>query len=306
MYNLNKFKGVFPAFYACYEDNGDISPVRTKALVDFLFQKGIRGLYITGSSGECIYQTTAERKVVMESVANAAKGRMVVIAHVGAPSTRDSIELASFAKHCGIDAISSIPPIYYSLSEAAIKAYWEAIIEAAKLPFIIYNLPKMTGFNISKTFFKTMLQNPYVIGMKNTSLPVMDIQQYKSCGGDNCIIFNGPDEQFAAGLLMGADGGIGGTYCIMPELYLKIYDLIINEKNIEKASLLQRTVTSLIIELLSMKGDMLSATKEILKIQGLNIGKTARLPLNPLEEEDFPKIDLLEKKIKETVRIWCK
>ena len=27
--NTEKFKGVFPAFYACYDDNGEISAERT-------------------------------------------------------------------------------------------------------------------------------------------------------------------------------------------------------------------------------------------------------------------------------------
>ena len=56
MKNLDKYKGIFPAFYACYDDNGDISPERVRDLTEYLIGKGVTGLYVGGSSGECIYR----------------------------------------------------------------------------------------------------------------------------------------------------------------------------------------------------------------------------------------------------------
>ena len=60
-----KFKGIFPAFYACYDEKGDISPQRVEAFTRFLIDKGVNGLYVCGSSGECIYMTKEERMLVM-------------------------------------------------------------------------------------------------------------------------------------------------------------------------------------------------------------------------------------------------
>lgn len=48
---------------------------------------------------------------------------------------------------------------------------------------------------------------------------------FKMDGGEGFVVFNGPDEQLVSGLAMGADG-IGGTYAVMPELYLKDLDLV--------------------------------------------------------------------------------
>ncbi|MFI3256725.1 MAG: dihydrodipicolinate synthase family protein [Spirochaetales bacterium] len=303
MNDLEKFKGIFPAFYACYDAEGNVSAERTKKLVNYFYDKGARGLYITGSSGESIYQTADERKIIIESVMEVAKEKMVIIAHVGAPSTRDSVELAKWAKTCGVDAIASIPPIYFPFSEKSVQQYWKRMIDAADMPFIIYNIPHLTGFNMSKKFLQTMLEDSRVIGVKNTSLPVMDIQQFKDCGGKNCIIYNGPDEQLAAGLLMGADGGIGGTYGIMPELFIEIYNSV-QKKDFEKAKNIQYDVTNLIMELLEMDGHMLAVVKEILKIRGLDIG-IAREPLPPITTTDIPKIDALEKKVTATIAKYC-
>jgi hypothetical protein len=67
MRNLTKYHGIIPAFYACYNDDGSVSPERTKAFAKFLLDKGVKGLYVCGSSGECIYQSKEERKLILES-----------------------------------------------------------------------------------------------------------------------------------------------------------------------------------------------------------------------------------------------
>ncbi len=299
--NIDRFKGVFPAFYAAYDENGDVSADRTRALVDYLRGKGVKGLYITGSSGECPYLSVEERKTIMKAVIEEVAGGMTVIAHVGAASTRDSIELARYAAEIGCDAISSIPPIYYSLDEKAILDYWTAMIDASHLPFIVYNFPQSTGINVSKQLFRKMLENPYTIGIKNTSLPVMDIQQFKEIGGENIIVFNGPDEQFAAGRIMGADSGIGGTYGVMPEIFLKL-DELVRKGDLKSASELQRKTTSLIIELLSI-GGLFAVVKEILRLRGMDIGKP-RLPLSQLDPDAMPAVEKLEHKISDAI-LWA-
>ena len=113
---LNKFKGIIPAFYACYDDAGEISQERIIKLSQYLYEKGIKGLYVGGSSGECIYQTLAERKATLKYVAESLQGKLTLIAHVGAPSTKESVELAKYAEELGYDALSAIPPIYFQLT----------------------------------------------------------------------------------------------------------------------------------------------------------------------------------------------
>ena len=81
---LEKFTGVFPAFYACYDDNGEISRDRASKLAEFYQQVGITGLYVTGSSGECVFHTVEERKATLEAVMEAVGGKMTVIAHIAA------------------------------------------------------------------------------------------------------------------------------------------------------------------------------------------------------------------------------
>ena len=203
MSDIKKYQGIFPAFYACYEDNGPVSPARTRALAKYLLEKGVKGLYVGGSSGECIYQGVEERKTILENVMAEVGGKMTIIAHVACNNTADSQELARHAESLGVDAIASIPPIYFHLPPYGIAQYWNDISAAApNTDFIIYNIPQLAGVALSIPLLQEMKKNPRVIGVKNSSMPTQDIQMWKDEGGPDFVVMNGPDEQFISGLAM--------------------------------------------------------------------------------------------------------
>jgi N-acetylneuraminate lyase len=271
--------------YACYDDKGEVSPDRVKALTQYLIDKGVTGLYVGGSSGECIYQSVEDRKKTLEAVMEVAKGKIVIIAHVACNNTKDSQELAAHAESLGVDAIASIPPIYFHLPDYAIAKYWNDISAAApNTDFIIYNIPQLAGVALSVNLLKEMLKNPRVIGVKNSSMPVQDIQMFKDEGA---IVFNGPDEQFLSGLAAGAIGGIGGTYAAMPELYLKIRSLFLEGK-MEEARQIQNEACRIIYKLCSAHGNMYAVIKEVIRIQGGPDVGSVKAPLAELVEEDKP------------------
>lgn len=291
MRDLKKYEGVIPAFYACYDDQGEISPERVRALVEYFLVKGVQGLYVNGSSGECIYQSVADRKLILEEVMAVAKGKLIIIAHVACNNTKDSMELARHAESLGVDAIATIPPIYFRLPEYSIAQYWNAISAAAPhTDFVIYNIPQLAGVALTPSLYTEMLKNERVIGVKNSSMPVQDIQTFAALGGEDHLVFNGPDEQFLGGRLMGARAGIGGTYGAMPELFLKLNQLIA-DKELERAKELQFTINTIIGKLTAAHGNMYSVIKEVLKInENLNIG-SVRAPLTPVTGTDRPIVE---------------
>ncbi|VTY30795.1 dihydrodipicolinate synthase family protein [Streptococcus anginosus] len=291
MRDLKKYEGVIPAFYACYDDQGEISPERVRALVEYFLVKGVQGLYVNGSSGECIYQSVADRKLILEEVMAVAKGKLTIIAHVACNNTKDSMELARHAESLGVDAIATIPPIYFRLPEYSIAQYWNDISAAAPhTDFVIYNIPQLAGVALTPNLYTEMLKNERVIGVKNSSMPVQDIQTFAALGGEDHLVFNGPDEQFLGGRLMGARAGIGGTYGVMPELFLKLNQLIA-DKELERAKELQFTINTIIGKLTAAHGNMYSVIKEVLKInENLNVG-SVRAPLTPVTGTDRPIVE---------------
>ena len=306
MKDHTKYQGVIPAFYACYGQDGSISAEGVKALTRHLIAKGVKGVYVGGSSGECIYQHPDERKAVLEAVMSEARGKITVIAHVACNNTADSVELAAHAEACGVDAIAAIPPIYFHLPEYAIADYWNAMSAAAPhTEFVIYNIPQLAGTALTMSLLHTMLENPNVVAVKNSSMPTQDIQMFKDAGiaarGENgFVVFNGPDEQFVSGLAMGADGGIGGTYAVMPELFLKMYKLV-HKGEMAKARALQYEADRIIYKMCEAHGNLYAVQKEILRrMYGLELGGV-RAPLPGLAPADEAVVAEAERMIREAV-----
>ncbi|MDO4960723.1 MAG: dihydrodipicolinate synthase family protein [Eubacteriales bacterium] len=309
MKDITKYQGIIPAFYACYDKNGEISLSAVRELTDYMIEKKVKGVYVGGSSGECIYLSVPERKQILETVIDQAKGKLTVIAHVGCNSTRDSAELAKHAESVGADAIASIPPIYFKLPEYAIAKYWNDMSAAApNTDFVIYNIPQLAGVALTMPLFREMIKNPNVIAVKNSSMPVQDIQMFKdegTRGGRDFVVFNGPDEQLISGLVMGADGGIGGTYGVMPELYVKMFDLVKAGGDLELAKKIQYDADNIIYAMCSTKGNMYATIKAILKKRcGLELGGV-RAPLYDLIPEDMPIVDKCAAMIDEAIAKYC-
>ena len=286
---LDKYRGVIPAFYACYDGDGAVSRDAARRLTRYFVEQGVKGVYVGGSSGECIYQSVEDRKKTLEAVMEEGAGRLTVIAHVACNNTRDSQELAALAAKLGVDAIAAIPPIYFKLPEYSVAGYWNDISAAAPdTDFIIYNIPQLAGTALTMSLLKTMLLNPQVAGVKNSSMPVQDIQMFKAEAmgtRDDFIVFNGPDEQLVSGLAMGADAGIGGTYGAMPELAGRIYTLAM-EGRYKEAKAIQYDVNEIIYKLCSGRGNMYGMIKEVLRIsRGIDIGGV-RKPLTDLDDRD--------------------
>ena len=301
MSDLKKYQGVIPAFYACYDEAGNISPDEVRALTRYLIGKGVNGLYVGGSSGECIYQSVAERKVVLENVMAEAKGKVVVIAHVACNNTADSMELAAHAESLGVDAIAAIPPIYFHLPEYGIAGYWNDISSAApNTDFIIYNIPQLAGVALTPSLRAEMQKNPRIIGVKNSSMPVQDIQMWKDAG---VIVFNGPDEQYVSGLAMGACAGIGGTYAVMPELFLKVYEHF-QKGEMEPARQIQNDICRIIYKMCSAHGNLYAVMKAILAKNGVNCG-SVRKPMPGLIDSDAAVVDEAYAMITAAIAKYC-
>ncbi|ARJ51617.1 dihydrodipicolinate synthase family protein [Staphylococcus lutrae] len=300
MRDLTKYEGIIPAFYACYDEQGEVSQERVKQQVQYFIDKGVQGIYVNGSSGECIYQNVEDRKKIIEAVMEVANGKLTVINHVACNNTKDSVALAAHSEKLGVDAIAAIPPIYFKLPEYSIETYWNTISEAApNTDFIIYNIPQLAGVALTDQLYAKMRQNSRVIGVKNSSMAVQDIQRFVAAGGENYIVFNGPDEQFVGGRTMGAKAGIGGTYGVMPDLFIKL-DALIQAQDIAQAQKLQYAINEIIDVLVSGHANMYAIAKEVLRInEQLDLG-SVREPLAPLDTSDKDIAQVATKKINDT------
>ena len=181
MKDHTKYQGVIPAFYACYGQDGSISAEGVKALTRHLIAKGV---YVGGSSGECIYQHPDERKAVLEAVMSEARGKITVIAHVACNTTADSVELAAPCRSLRRGRHRRHPP--HLLPPAGIRHC--RLLERHErrgAPHRVRHLqhpPAGRHRLLTMSLLRTMLQNPNVVAVKNSSMPTQDIQMFKDAG----------------------------------------------------------------------------------------------------------------------------
>ncbi|EED1399635.1 N-acetylneuraminate lyase [Escherichia coli] len=208
-------KGIMSALLTPFDAEQKLDQEGLRRLTRFNIEQGIDGLYVGGSTGEAFVQSVQERESVLEIVADEAKGKLKLIAHVGCVSTNESQSLARTANRLGYDAVSAVTPFYYPFSFEEHCEHYRAIIDAADgLPMVVYNIPALSGVKLSLEQISTLVTIPGVGALKQTSGDLYQMEQIRRAHPD-LVLYNGYDEIFASGLLAGADGGIGSTYNIM-------------------------------------------------------------------------------------------
>ena len=218
---IKSIRGVIPAMLTPFAPDESFSPERTRALARHLMRYPIGGLYLTGSTGEGFMMTEAERMAAVEAVLEEAGGKVPVIVHVGAISTRASLALAKHAARAGADAISSVPPIYWKFTDDAIAGYYQDLVQASGLPMIVYNIAR-AGL-VSVDMVKRLGAIDGVQGIKYTASTHYDMFRIKEALGEDFMVYSGSDEMALSGLSFGSDGIIGSTYNLLADLFLRIY-----------------------------------------------------------------------------------
>jgi|TARA_B100000768_G_scaffold181899_1_gene207260 N-acetylneuraminate lyase len=239
---------IFAALLTPFYDNGKVNPNGVAPLVDYCLSKGVHGLYAGGTTGESVLQTLEERAELLTALAEHAGGKCTLIAHVGAALTSDAVSLASTAKSLGYDAVSAVPPFYYKHNFDDISFYYQAIADASELPVIIYNIPVLTGTDLTSQKLLSLMQDPRIAGCKFTAKDLFQFQQLRQAAPDKKFYF-GTDEMFLGAAAMGTDGGIGSTYNLIGDVYIGI-EAAVKVGEIEHARSLQAKANALIVVLL--------------------------------------------------------
>jgi len=277
--NTNYY-GTYAALVTPYTSDNQVNYDELQKLVRYLIDQGIDGFYVGGSTAEAFLLTQEERKNILEAVVEANEGQRKVICHVGSISTDMAIDFAKHAEKTGADAVSAISPFYYKFSEKEIIGYYNDIMNATELPMFIYNFPNFSGFSLTEDTLRKMAENKKLIGVKYTSSDMFMLERMKT-NFPELVVWNGFDEMLAAGLIMGADGGIGSTYNCMPKLIHKIFDSFC-AGDLAKTNEYQVQANHVIKAI--CKHGVFASVKEILEMDGFRFNGCRR-PFAPMTEE---------------------
>jgi N-acetylneuraminate lyase len=291
------FSGVFPALLTPFTDQDRVDTGALCELSELLLSHGVNGFYLCGSTGEGLLLTEQERCLVVDTVVRQVRGRAPVVAHVGALATSTSERLARHAREAGADAVASVPPFYYSVGRSGIEAHYRRIAQAGGLPLYLYNIPSATQVSLDAHLVRELLQDGVVRGIKYTSYDQLGFREIAELCGDDLNLLTGPDEMLLPFLLMGAHGGIGTTYNLVPELLVELYAAWV-AGDMQKAQRAQYQIDRLILALRPY--GVVPAVKVAMRLRGVDCGHP-RAPLVPLTaeqegalERDLEAIGLLE------------
>ncbi|WP_320920300.1 dihydrodipicolinate synthase family protein [Eisenbergiella porci] len=271
-YGDKPFRGIYPALLTPISEDGKIKKEGLKKLVSWEMERGADGFYIGGATGECYSMDTEAREELAQTAINEMNGRGKSIVHIGAYSIRTGIRLAQHAESVGADAVSATPPPVYHYNIDEITEYYRILSEAVKIPMIVYINTMFTEKNVVSAVTR-ILELPNVIGAKFTRNNYYEMFQLSHLKGGKLNLLNGPDETLLCGLIMGADGGIGSTYNIMPDIYKKIYIAYL-QSNIEEAQRWQFWADAVIGILL--KFGQIQSMKYLFCRKGIDIGKAEK------------------------------
>jgi N-acetylneuraminate lyase len=278
---------IFPALVTPLTPEGKVDGASTEKLIDNLYSRGVGGLYVAGSTGEGIYLDVASRRAIVEMAVAMSHGRGQVIAHVGAIEGCVAYDLAVHAAQVGADAVASIPPFAGGYSWDEIHGYYRRLCQVSPLPVIGYYMPGLSGQAFSTDRLAELAELKNFAGFKVTDVNLYTLERLLRRLRPDQIVFNGPDELLALGLSLGAHGGIGTTYNVMPELILEIAAAC-RAGRLAQAVELQHRANDVIEAIITYQG--LAATKQILVWQGLIANTTCAAPrasLNAAQQADL-------------------
>lgn len=287
-----KFSGVYSALFTAYNEEGKLDPDRQRALIDFQMERGLRGAFITGSTGEGLLLSDDERKLVAETAVEALRGRGVSIVHVGHVSTDAAVELARHAESVGADMVGTIPPIYYPVGDEGVFLHYRMIAESVSVPVLIYNIPDRTGVTLGDELWVRLFEIDNIVGMKYTATDLFYMRNIIEMLEGKALVLSGADEMNLPALTMGADGSIGTTQNIAPEWFVKIRELFL-AGDIHAARELQYEVNRLIKFWLSQ--GRLAACKATASVRGVPVGGV-RAPLPSMSADE---VDAMERYARE-------
>jgi len=278
---MEKITGILPALLTPFDREGQVDLKTAGKIVRRALDAGCSGFFVGGSSGEGLLLSADERKRLAEGVVKEVAGAGAVIVHVGAPSTDEAADLARHARRIGADAVGSIPPIYYGVGVQGLMDHYRLIGEASDLPLYVYYFPGATGVSVTAQDFAGRLSGiPTLRGLKFTDYNLFLMRQIQEAFDGRLNVLSGPDEVFVAARMMGADGAIGTTYNLIPQVFVKA-DRAFRQGDVATAQDLQFRANRAIAALL--RHGSLPAFKTAMGFLGIDCGGTRR-PLVPLDE----------------------
>ena len=275
--------GIFTPNITPLDSHGRLDEDNLRQYVDWLIQKGVHGLYPNGSTGEFVRFTPAERKRVIEVVADQTRGRVPILAGAAEANVEETIRACDTYGELGCRAVAIVAPFYYRLAPDGVYAYFKEIADRVSVDVTLYNIPLFASPIDVATVKRLAIECPRVVGIKDSSGDIPHMMRMISEVRpirDDFFFMTGWDASLVPMLMVGVDGGTNATSGVVPELTKAIYDAC-RAQDWERAMQLQYQLLPLFDAMLGTS-EFPEGFRRGAKLRGWNLGES-RTPLSPLQ-----------------------
>lgn len=289
------FKGSCTALITPFTIDETIDFESFKKLIDFQIDNGTTALVFLGTTGEPSTMTKQEKISIVKFAVEYVNHRAKVIIGAGTNSTSTTIENIKEYSKFDIDGFLIVTPYYNKCTQNGVVKHFETISKETNLPIIVYNVPSRTGFNILPKTYNLLSDIPNIVGIKEASGNLDQIMQTIKLVGEKVAVYSGDDGLTLPILAVGGSGVISVASNIIPFEMSELCKAVFFE-DMKLAKEYQNRYLNL-IKLLFIE------TNPIPIKAGLSMLKLCRnvlrLPLTPIEEENYDKLkdELLKLKL---------
>lgn len=287
MTNNVQFKGIIPPVSTLVHKDRSIDEKGMKALIDYLIDEGVNGLFFLGSGGEFSQMSVAERKAVAEFATKYVNHRVPVLIGTGSTNTEEAIELSKHAEQIGADGVVVINPYYIKLSEEALYEYYARIAKAVNISVLLYNFPALTGQHYDGQFIlKLVKDHDNIVGIKETVNDVAiinDVILTVKSQYPQFAVLAGFDDYLLHTLAAGGDGAICATTNFFPQFTVGLYNSFL-AGDLQTVTAHHQKLIDL-VKIYNFHTPFIGVVKEALKINGLDVSTEVLSPALPLDEK---------------------
>jgi 4-hydroxy-tetrahydrodipicolinate synthase len=221
-----KLKGMVPPLGTPITADEKVDEKGLRKLVRYLIDNGVHGVFANGSMGCCALLSDDEQLRAIEIVADEAAGRVPVVAGISDSGTRRVIEKAKRAAEFKVDFVTTVLPYYFRLDQEQGKRFFREVAQNSPLPILIYNNPYLTPIDLELKTLVELSEEPNIVGLKDSNQDMNRLTGLFEAfrGREDFTIMLGTELLIPQGLMMGADGAIGGAHNISPKIAVELYD----------------------------------------------------------------------------------
>ncbi len=281
-----RLSGIIPPLLTPFTESGEVDFDRIALLVQFM-KPYAKGFFVCGSYGSGPLMNVDERKMVFEAVADCVDDSYQLVAHVGAASQRDTLELALHAAQHRARAVTAVAPFYYHYDEETLFAYFCELIQAVQVPVYLYDNPGASGNPVSPELLDRLAS----LGLNGVKDSTFDIGKtyavMRRVQRRDFDVVIGSESLLLPAFAMGARACIAGLANVMPELVNRLYEAACSND-----PELTRELQTQVLRMWDVLhyGPSVPTAMAMLGIRGIDPGYP-RKPMMPLGKATFSRVE---------------